>query len=104
MFLVDTLGRAVVRPCPTRLERMSEVVRHVSLTQPPYSEAVMQHSDITVPTVTRQPGERPEVFRERKRAERHRMHMEDVELRDKLNRHAVLTVSAVADALWRGQR
>lgn len=104
MFLVDTLGRAVVRPCPTRLERMSEVVRHVSLTQPPYSEAVMQHSDITVPTVTRRKGEPLDVWHERKRAARRQRNREDAELARLAERHDFATLDAVSAAIFGGQQ
>lgn len=60
-------------------------------------------NDTTHKTVTRRKGERIDAFQERKRAERHRMHMEDMALCQKIERHSVLTVAAAVDAIFRGQ-
>lgn len=64
----------------------------------------MQHSDITVPTVTREKGKPLERWEERKRAARHQRNREDEKLRQLAERHEFDTLDAVTAAIFGGQR
>lgn len=64
--------------------------------------ASYQSKPVPFGSVHRRKGERMEAFEERKRAERHRLHMQDMETVRRVNAHAVLTMDAVCSAIFGG--